>query len=669
MENDERNIKGNIKVQAVPAAPQAAAAAIQAAPANAKAAPPSAAAQQKNTPAAGTPMPAAAAKTQAAAPRAPSNPANAKAYELAKAQREISIAEFFEKNRHLLGFDNKRKALLTSIKEAVDNSLDACEEADILPEIVVEITEMGQDRFKVVVEDNGPGIVKKQIPKIFAKLLYGSKFHRLKMQRGQQGIGISAAVMYSQLTTGKATKIISKIHPAEPASVFELKINTQKNEPEIISETTREWHKDNGTRVEMEIEATYLKGGQSVDEYLKQTAIINPHVTIIYQPPKGEQIMLVRATDQKPKQPEEIMPHPYGVELGMLMKMLSGTTARTIKSFLMQDFSRVGDKTAEEILENSAILSKTKPSEVRREMAEKLMEGIKRTKIMMPPTDCIVPIGAELLEKGIKKEVNAEFYTAVSRTPDVYRGNPFLIEAALAYGGEIPKDGPMTIMRFANRVPLLYQQGACAITEGVSETNWKQYGLQQSGNNIPQGPVVLVVHVASVWVPFTSEAKEAIAHYPEMIKEIKLAVQELGREIYRYLSKKRRVGDEMKKRSYIELYMPHISEAVRDILGLTDQQKKELEAKLSELLEKTRGKLEDMSFDPDRNEEYDEELAGIGREDDDDDDYGNGEDPGGDYEDKKERLAEGKVRKQKEAKETKEVKEKKGKKKEGEEDE
>ncbi|MGV8162016.1 MAG: DNA topoisomerase VI subunit B [Candidatus Nanoarchaeia archaeon] len=546
---------------------------------------------------------------------------NAKAHELAKAQREISIAEFFEKNRHLLGFDNKRKALLTTIKEAVDNSLDACEEADILPEIMVEVTEMGPDRFRVAIEDNGPGIIEKQIPKIFAKLLYGSKFHKLKMQRGQQGIGISAAVMYSQLTTGKATKIISKIHPSEPANYFELKINTQKNEPEIVSKSTKEWHKESGTRVELELEASYLKGTQSVDEYLKQTAIINPHVTIIYQPPKGEQILLVRATDQKPKQAQEIKPHPYGVELGMLIKMLNTTEAKTIKQFLMQDFSRVGDKAAEEILENSALLSKTKPSEISRDMAEKLMEGIKKTKIMMPPTDCIVPIGAELLEKGIKKEVNAEFYAATSRSPDVYRGNPFLIEAAIAYGGEIQKEGSMTIMRFANRVPLLYQQGACAVFEGVSETNWKQYGLQQSSGNLPQGPVVLVVHVASVWVPFTSEAKEAIAHYPEMIREIKLAVQEVGRELYKYLSKKKRVGDEMKKRSYIELYMPHISDALKDILSLNDQQKKDIEEKLLVLLEKTRGKLDDMSFDPDKNEEYDEDFASIGKEDEVEADY------------------------------------------------
>ena len=541
---------------------------------------------------------------------------NTKAHELAKGQREISIAEFFERNRHLLGFDNKRKALLTTIKEAVDNSIDACEEAGVLPEIMVEIIDMGSDKYRVVVEDNGPGIIKEQIPKIFAKLLYGSKFHKLKMQRGQQGIGISAAVMYGQLTTGKPARITSKVHPSRPANYYELKINTQKNSPDIVLEKEKEWSKEQGTRIEIDLEASYNKGKQSVDEYIKQTAIINPHVTLIYQPPRGDQIMLVRATNQKPVEAVEIKPHPYGVELGMLIKMLSVTEEKTVKNFLKADFSRVGDKTAEDILENSGIMSNVKPKQVNRDMAERLMEGIKKTKIMMPPTDCIVPIGEELLEKGLKKEVNAEFYTTVSRSPNVYRGNPFLVEASLAYGGAIQAEGSIDLMRFANRVPLLYQQGACAVSEAVTGTNWKSYGLQQSGSNMPQGPVVLVVHIASVWVPFTSEAKEAIAHYNDIIKEMKLAIQEVGRVLGRYLAKKRKVKDELKKRSYIETYIPHISDALKEILDFSDAEKEIIERNLTFLLEQKRGKVDAMEFDPTKNEEYDEEFAKIGREDD-----------------------------------------------------
>src|SRR4029453_17007057 len=170
-------------------------------------------------------------------------------------RREISISEFFTKNRHLLGFDNPQKALLTAIKEAVDNSLDACEEAGILPELIVEIVETGPERYKISVEEHGPGIVRAQIPKIFGKLLYGSKFHRLKQQRGQQGIGISAAGMYGQLTTGRPVRIISKIGARKPAHLFEIAIDTQKNAPVVHKDDETEWAPSHGTRVEIELEA------------------------------------------------------------------------------------------------------------------------------------------------------------------------------------------------------------------------------------------------------------------------------------------------------------------------------------------------------------------------------------------------------------------------------
>ena len=446
-----------------------------------------------------------------------------------------------------------------AVKEAVDNSLDACEEARVLPEISVEIIQMSEFKYKVVVEDNGPGIVKKQIPNIFAKLLYGSKFHTLKQARGQQGIGISAAVLYAQLTTGKPAKITSRVSKKEPAFYYELNIDTQTNKPMIAKEEIVEWAKDHGTKVEIDLEAEYLKGSQSVDEYLKQTAVINPHVTIIYTNPKSEQVIYARATDKLPAEPKEIKPHPYGVELGMLMDKLRWTESRTLQSFLTSEFSRVGPGTAKEICEHAAVLPNTKPSMVSRDMAEKILQGIQKTKIIAPPTDCLSNIGEELLEKGLRKEIKAEFYCATSRAPSVYRGNPFIIEVAVAFGGEIPKEEKANILRFANRVPLLYQEGGCAMAKSIMETSWKPYGLQQSGDSIPFGPVVILVHMASVWVPFTSESKEAIAHYPEIIKEIKLALQECGRLLGTYVRKKYRISEQIERANMFEKYIPEIA--------------------------------------------------------------------------------------------------------------
>jgi len=534
-----------------------------------------------------------------------------KAEELAKKQRDISVAEFFEKNRHLLGFDNKRKALLTAVKEAVDNSLDACEEADILPDVIVELIDMGNERFRVMIEDNGPGIVKEQIPKVFAKLLYGSKFHRLKQGRGQQGIGISASVMYAQLTTGRPAKILSKIAPNKPAHYYELKIDTTNNKPLILGEEVKEWDKPHGTRVELDIEGSYLKGFQSVDEYLKQTAIINPHVTITYVTPKAEQLIFPRASEIMPKQPQEIKPHPYGVELGILLKMLGNTEFRTLQAFLTNEFSRVGPGTAKEICEKALVPPSNSPKKISRDDAEKLINAIKETKIISPPTDCISPIGEELFEKGLRKEVNAEFYCAVSRSPSVYRGNPFQVEVAIAYGGTQPTDQAVNLLRFANRVPLLYQQGACSIYKSVTQTNWKPYGLNQSNGALPTGPVTIAVHIASVWVPFTSESKEAIAHYPEIISEVKLALQEAGRRLQTYVHKKHKVKNQLERANLFERYIPEVADS---LARLTGESKDKLVKKLQDMIKKDDIQKEIMAMESLKGEADEDEKSKNGKE-------------------------------------------------------
>jgi len=484
---------------------------------------------------------------------------------LARQQREISVSEFFAKNRHLLGFDNKRKALLTSVKEMVDNSLDACEEAGVLPEIEVTVKPCGEDRFRVVVRDNGPGIVKQQIPNIFGKLLYGSKFHRLKMSRGQQGIGVSAAGMYGLLTTGKPIRIISRTDPRREAHHYEIAIDTHKNRPEVVLDETIETDMPHGTQVEIELQATYSKGRQSVDEYLEQTAIANPHARIVYHSPTGECVEFARGTDHLPPQPRQIKPHPYGIELGLLLKMLKDTRCTKLGAFLKQEFSRVTSRIAKQIAEKAGLSPKTWIKQIGPRQAEAIYQAIQTTRIMAPPTDCLAPIGVQQILAGLLKEVKAEFFTAATRSPSVYRGNPFQIEVGLAYGGNLPSEEPAKILRFANRVPLLYQQSHCTIFKSVTETNWRAYGLQQSRGALPVGPLVIMVHMASVWVPFTSESKEAIADYDEIRKEIKLALQECGRKLAAYLKRRQRQRREGERRSAFLRYIDEVVNAVHTI--------------------------------------------------------------------------------------------------------
>jgi DNA topoisomerase VI subunit B len=547
---------------------------------------------------------------------------------MAKRQREISVSEFFLKNRHLLGFDNPRKALLTTVKEAVDNALDACEEAEIVPEISVDIQQTDEKRYIVSVMDNGPGIVRAQIPKIFAKLLYGSKFHRLKMSRGQQGIGISAAGMYGQLTTGSATRIRSKTARSKKAHYIEVQIDTRTNAPALIKDEEVDWMPEfysapvegggqvpvvsrHGTCVSIEMEASYVRGRLSVDEYLKQCAVVNPHLSLHYRicllkKAKTEDAEAVQESDEGqggwitferinkvlPEQPKEIKPHPHGVELGVLMQMLKNTEARTLRAALHHDFSRVSSNAALQICEHAGLNPNSRPRRIAHQESEALYKAISQTRLMRPPTDCLSPIGEEQIIAGLKKEIKADFYTAVTRPPAVYRGNPFQIEVGLAYArpGENPDllaDDPVRVMRFANRVPLLHMSGGCAVSKAVAGTNWKSYGLTQPKGSAPIGPMVVMVHMASVWVPFTSESKEAIAHYPEIIKEMTFALQEAGRRLSVFVRKRQRAAEVERKKNYISLYIPHLALGLKEILDLSDKQESVVISKLNEMLEKT----------------------------------------------------------------------------------
>src|SRR5499426_1008628 len=356
-------------------------------------------------------------------PRAAEARRGRSAAELAKQQRDISVSEFFAKNRHLLGFDNPSKALLTTVKEGVDNSLDACEEAGILPDVRVEIRQLAETRFLVAIEDNGPGIVRSQVPKIFASLLYGSKFHRLRQSRGQQGIGISAAGMYGLLTTGKAIAITTRTQGGKEAHHFELVIDTRRNEPKVKLDEVVAWDRPHGTRVEIELEGAYRGGQHSVDAYIRQISLANPHAQITYVPPKAEEHgaehVFPRVTDELPPETAEIKPHPYGVELGVLMQMFRDTSSRNLRGCLQADFSRVSARTADEICERAKVASSRRPGEIAREEAERIHASIQATKIMAPPTDCIAPIGEELIRRALESEVQADFYAAVSRRPAV----------------------------------------------------------------------------------------------------------------------------------------------------------------------------------------------------------------------------------------------------------
>ncbi len=570
----------------------------------------------------------------------PKKKPRATAESMAASQREIPVSEFFAKNRHLLGFDNPRKALLTTVKEAVDNALDACEEAGILPDIEVKLEELDAPpspskpgRYRVTITDNGPGIVRKQVENIFGKLLYGSKFHKMKMSRGQQGIGISAAGMYGLMTTGKPMVIHTKPNKKKPAHHIELAMDTTKNKPEVTIDVETddfpETSSGTGTMVAIELEAKYQRGKASVDTYLEQTAIANPHGKFTFIPPdkadedptlepdasdatSGEEIVRTtehadriefpRTIDELPEETTEIKPHPYGVELGTFLRMLKQTDEKQLGGFFKREFCRITPSVIKDVTDAASTKSKSITGQtwlknVDHAAAEKLYKALQDAKLRSPPTDCLSPIGVRQMLAGLLKGVKAEFYAASTRAPAVYRGNPFQIEAAIAFGGDLPGDQTARVIRFANRVPLLYQQSACSSFKAVVDTSWKNYGMTQPRGAAPVGPLVVMIHMASVWVPFTSESKEAIADYDEIRKEMKLALQECGRKLGTYIRKRQKMKREGQRRDVFERYIGEISKACNALVGADTQ------TLYDALLEQARSKtaIADAQLDEDGN--------------------------------------------------------------------
>jgi DNA topoisomerase-6 subunit B len=454
--------------------------------------------------------------------------------ELAKQQRSISVAEFFEKNKHLLGFDSPTRGVITTIKEAVDNALDACEEAQVLPDIFISIKKVSNDIFRIIVEDNGPGIVPAQVPFVFGKLLYGSRFHQIRQTRGQQGIGISAAVLYAQLTSGVPTIVISRTGAKESAFKCEIQIKIETNEPDIISQQPFEWDRIHGTRVQIEFKST-MSAKKKLLEYLKYTSIVNPHARFRVEL-DDEAFTFDRVSHEIIACPVAIQPHPHGIEFGQLKRMAAASDQKLL-DFLVEGFSRVGKKSAQEICDKAGLKSTVKAKGLTAQELKALLASMQVVAVPAPlSTQCLSPIGEELIRRGLDKEFQMDFVAARTRPASVFSGHSFVVEAAIGYGGKLPPEGNAIILRFANRVPLMYQQGACAITSCISNINWKLYNISQQG--LPTGPILILVHVASTNVPFTSESKDAIASIMEIEKEIVLALQDLGRDLKLFVSRR-----------------------------------------------------------------------------------------------------------------------------------
>ena len=501
----------------------------------------------------------------------------------------ISPAEFFKRNPELAGFSNPSRALYQTVRELVENSLDATDVHGILPSIKINITLVDQEKqiYRVNVEDNGIGIPPHVVPNAFARVLYSSKYV-LRQTRGMYGLGVKAAVLYSQMYQERPVEVVTSPRGSKRLYMFKLKIDIVKNEPIILERRSIEnpngWH---GTSVTIFMVGDWPKAKSRILEYLKRTYLITPYAEIVFRDPEGNVYYYERLTNKIPKPPKEVKPHPYGVDIEQIKYMIHAKDGKDVKlrDFLINEFQSIGEVTADEILKNAGLKGSTSIHSLTDEQIAKLVDAMKKVPKLKPPSpDALSVIGEDLIELGLTKVFNPEFVAAVTRKPKAYQGHPFIVEAGIAYGGAIPAMNEPLVLRYANKIPLIYDEGSDVIYKvATKEIDWSRYGIEGE-----QFQLVVMVHLSSTKVPYKSAGKESIAEVEEIEKEIKNAIMEVARKMLKYIIKKRKEEEaRMKLITYLK-YTPEVSKSLA--VFLTDKrdinvpQYNEIKQKLLELV-------------------------------------------------------------------------------------
>ena len=476
---------------------------------------------------------------------------------LKEAFQEISPSDFFYRNRDIAGFTNPARAIYSTVRELAENSLDACELGTIPPEIYIRIANKlggNPNVYQVRIEDNGSGMPPEVIPSAFGQILFGSKY-RLRQTRGTFGLGGKMAILYGQITTNGETLVISSPGD-EKIYEYRLMIDIKNNKPVILRKRVypnkRRWH---GTILEFTTEADYPRAMPKIIEYLRQTAIAVPYANITFVDPRGRLYKFARATTKMPKPPGEARPHPHGVDVETLRRLIEATRTRTMSEFIRTHFQRVGEATAKNFLNFASISPNKKPKSLSQDEIVKLANALKNFNGFLPPdASCLSPIGEELLRTGIKKELEPEFVSVYQRKPSTYSGFPFIIEVGIAYGGRIPRTGRIKLYRFANKIPLLFDEASDVSWKVVNTMiDWRRYKIPQDA------PIAIFIHICSTKVPYKTVGKEFIADRPEVEREVLNAVREVARRLSLFLSKKRSIERERKRLGIFSKYLPKIA--------------------------------------------------------------------------------------------------------------
>jgi DNA topoisomerase-6 subunit B len=509
-----------------------------------------------------------------------------------------STAEYFSKNLQQVGFSSPTKAVLTTLKEAVDNSLDACEEHGIAPEINVEIERMGpgsiknSERIKVIVDDNGPGIDGDDIPKVYGEYLASSKFGRGRCTRGQQGIGISAATTWAQLTCAQGAKVISKTKSQRKAVSAIIEVDIKNNKGAVKKKETIDWDRPHGTHVEFVFDGrVQVNGDAGLLSYLLGTSLVNPHLSLNYKLPDQEWVKVPRVTTTVPPIPEAVDPHPHTMKLGEFIAHSHLFGRMKVAAWLKKGFSRISDQVIEDMTKKGehqvpkATFEKNVDQLINTDFA-KIFTALQNMELKAPSTSSVLSIGEEAMSKSIQRLGKVDFFSVVSRKPTICDFKPVQVEVAIARLEDRSSEGDSQaqVLRFANRVPLQFDKAACAIVQAIGSVNWRSYGLAQAKDSIPQGPYIFAVSVVSPFIKFKNASKETIDASDELVEEIRRALMQAGQKLSRYIKAEDKANELEEKIRYIEQFGPILVEGLARITGAKEDQKKRARDGLMKIL-------------------------------------------------------------------------------------
>ncbi len=508
-----------------------------------------------------------------------------------------STAEYFSKNLQQVGFSSQVKAVLTTLKEAVDNALDACEESGILPEVSVWVEKVGagslknSDQIKIIVEDNGPGIDPDDLPKVFGEYLASSKFGKGRCSRGQQGIGISAATTWAQLTSAMGARVTTKTSSMRKAVRCIVEVDIKHNKGVVKDKDTFDWNRPSGTRVEFVIDGRIqLNGEAGLVNYITGTSLVNPHLTLHYQLPDEPKQTIKRVSETIPEIPEATEPHPHTMKLGEFIAHSHLFGKSKVSTWLKTGFSRVHEGVLKDLVKaklSKGILDKSVDN-LNEVQFKELFMAIQNQPLMAPSTKSVLSIGEDAMAKSIQRLGNVDFFSVISRKPTICDFKPIQVEVAVARleDKSVEADAPVQVLRFANRVPLQFDKSSCAIVQSIQSVNWRAYGLGQPRESLPQGPYIIAVSVVSPFIKFKNASKETIDSSDELVEEIRRALMQAGQKLSRHIRREDKAADLEEKIRHIQQFGPILVEGLCRITGADDKHKKRAEEGLLKILGK-----------------------------------------------------------------------------------